>query len=86
MKHAGESPETTDPFARQLDALTERLRFTPREREVVIEAVHGYSRANIAKKLMLSPETVKTYLNRAYTKAGVTSKQELIALIENESL
>ncbi len=71
-------------FATQFEGLAQRCRFTVREREVVLEALHGYSRANIAKKLCLSPETVKTYLNRAYAKAGVTSKQELIALIEGE--
>lgn len=75
----------TDPFVRQFQALSERVHLTPREREVLAEAIHGYSRTNIAKKLCLSPETVKTYLNRAYTKAGVSSKQELIALIESES-
>lgn len=71
-----------DAFTAGFEALASRFRLTQREREVVFEALHGYSRANIAKKLCLSPETVKTYLNRAYTKAGVTSKQELIALIE----
>lgn len=73
-------------FAAQFDALAVRCRLTAREREVVLEALHGYSRTNIAKKLCLSPETVKTYLNRAYAKAGVTSKQELVAAIEREGL
>ena len=80
----GSSP--VDPFAQQFDILCERVRLTPREREVLAEAIHGYSRTNIAKKLCLSPETVKTYLNRAYAKAGVTSKQELVARIEEEPM
>ena len=71
-----------DAFTAGFEVLASRIRLTQREREVVLVALHGYSRANIAKKLCLSPETVKTYLNRAYAKAGVTSKQELIALIE----
>ena len=69
-------------FTMQFEMLSSSIGLTAREREVVVEALHGYSRANIAKKLALSPETVKTYLNRAYAKAQVTSKQELIELIE----
>ena len=54
-----------DAFTAGFEVLASRIRLTQREREVVLEALHGYSRANIAKKLWLSPETVKTYLNRA---------------------
>ena len=80
---AGGAPASeTDRFTAQFETLAARVRLTQREREVVAEALHGYSRTNIAKRLCLSPEMVKTYLNRAYTKAGVTSKQELVALIE----
>jgi DNA-binding CsgD family transcriptional regulator len=75
-----------DDFSARLAHLADRAGLTSREREVVSEAVHGYSRTGIAQKLGLSPETVKTYLNRAYVKAGVSSKQELVALVEQESL
>lgn len=75
-----------DTFALRLDAFSSRVQLTPREQEVLIETVHGYSRTNIAKKLALSPETIKTYQNRIYNKASVSSKQELIALIERESI
>ena len=90
MPHAGTRAAagvpTTDAFGMQFEALARRVHLTPREREAVLEALHGYSRANIARKLNLSPETVKTYLNRAYAKAQVTSKQELVALVERERL
>ena len=81
-RRRGEDRE--DTFADQFERLADRIHLTQREREVVVEALHGYSRASIANKLCLSPETVKTYLNRAYVKAQVTSKQELIAVIERE--
>lgn len=71
-----------DAFSQRLELFCSTYNLAPREREVLIEAVHGYSRENIAKKLFISPETVKTYLKRTYTKAGVSSKQDLIALIE----
>lgn len=76
-------PASPADFFVRFEALSARIRLTQREHEVLLEALHGYSRTNIAKKLCLSPETVKTYLNRAYAKAGVTSKQELVALVED---
>ncbi|MEE8717052.1 MAG: helix-turn-helix transcriptional regulator [Coriobacteriales bacterium] len=81
-----ESAPQVDRFSVQLEALSSRVRLTPREHEIVVQALHGYSRTSIAKKLSLSPETVKTYLNRAYEKAGVTSKQELISVVEREGV
>ena len=78
----GNVPHTPDPFSQRFEQFCIECGLTEREREVLVEAVHGYSRDNIAKKLYLSPETVKTYLKRAYTKAGVTTKQDLIAAVE----
>lgn len=73
-------------------ALSERVtlfartyRLTQRETEVLVETLHGLSRAGVAQKLFLSPETVKDYLGNIYRKAGVSSKQELIQLIESET-
>lgn len=80
------SGERADDFALRLDAFSERLRLSQREREVLVETLHGQSRSSVAKKLCLSPETVKEYLGRVYTKAGVGSKQEIIRLVESEPL
>lgn len=73
-------------FAVRFEALATRTRLTQREREVLAEALRGGSRASIADKLSLSPETVKTYMNRAYAKTQVSSKQELVELINREPL
>lgn len=75
--------DTVDSFTRKLEQFCEQYGITPREREVMVETMHGYSRGNVAKKLLISPETVKTYLGRCYNKAAVSSKQELIRLIES---
>lgn len=72
----------TSPFARNLDAFCRRFDITPREREVLVEAMHGYSMENIGRKLFVSRETVKTHLRRIYNKVGVSGKQELISYIE----
>ena len=50
---------------------------TPAERSVVELAVEGLSNPRIAQKLFLSTNTVKTHLQRAYRKLGITSRQEL---------
>lgn len=74
--------QDTTAFAEQFELLASQIHLTQREKEVIGEALRGHSRSSIANKLALSPETVKTYTNRAYAKARVNSKQELIALIE----
>jgi DNA-binding CsgD family transcriptional regulator len=50
---------------------------TPSERQVVELAVEGLSNPRIAEKLFLSTNTVKTHLQRAYRKLGITSRAEL---------
>jgi DNA-binding CsgD family transcriptional regulator len=50
---------------------------TPSERQVVELAVEGLSNPRIAQKLFLSTNTVKTHLQRAYRKLGITSRGEL---------
>lgn len=77
-----EADESSD-FSRNLDAFCERYDVTPREREVLVEAMHGYSMENIGRKLYVSRETVKTHLRRVYGKVGVSGKQELITSIDH---
>lgn len=84
-RDAGAAPGR-DAFSERVERFSARLQLSDREREVMVEALHGYSRVGIAEKLCLSPETVKSYLGRVYRKAGVNSKQELVALVEKEDL
>lgn len=81
-------PSEADPEARASDvraeAFCERLQLSQRECEVLVETLHGHNRASVAEKLGLSPDTVKHYLSRIYLKAGVSSKQELVSLVESE--
>lgn len=50
---------------------------TRAEQEVVALAVEGLTNPQIAQKLFLSTNTVKTHLRRAYLKLGVSSRAEL---------
>ena len=58
---------------------TERL--TRREREVAGMAAAGASSREIAAKLVLSVRTVDNHLQNAYSKLGVTSREELARVL-----
>jgi DNA-binding CsgD family transcriptional regulator len=54
---------------------------TPREREVAELAARGLSNRDIAEMLVVSPRTVDSHLDHAYTKLGITSRRELVAVL-----
>ena len=81
-----ETGAVVDEFSARIDAFAARLSLSEREKEVLTETLHGQSRAGVAEKLYLSPDTVKYHLSRIYQKAGVNSRQALVALVEKESI
>ena len=73
--HAG-APQ---PTPQQVSSLT------PREREIVQLVAGGLDNAAIANRLFISPFTVKTHLNRAMQKLGVTGRAQLVRVaFEND--
>jgi predicted ATPase/class 3 adenylate cyclase/DNA-binding CsgD family transcriptional regulator len=52
---------------------------TPMERQVADLAVAGLSNAQIAERLFIGRETVKTHLSNAYAKVGVANRTQLVA-------
>jgi DNA-binding NarL/FixJ family response regulator len=70
-----ETPPSVDP---ELVAVVQTL--TPRERDLVIAAATGASNDDIARRLSLSPLTVKTHLNRAMAKVGARDRGQLVAV------
>ena len=61
-----------DEARRGLDSLTER------EREISALVATGLSNDEIAARLVLSPATVKTHVNRAMVKAGARDRAQLV--------
>ncbi len=59
---------------------------TPRERDVLALSACGYSRRQIAARLVLSKETVRSHLRRALRKYGVSSQQALRARLNAQDL
>ena len=66
------------PVARAADALTER------ELDVLRAVADGASVAEAARVLVVSRETVKKHLGNIYTKLGVHSKMQAVALLREE--
>jgi DNA-binding CsgD family transcriptional regulator len=51
---------------------------TDRERELTVLVATGLSNDEIAAKLVLSPATVKTHVNRAMVKVGARDRAQLV--------
>ncbi|MBI3621149.1 MAG: response regulator transcription factor [Nitrospirae bacterium] len=58
---------------------------TAREREILAHLSEAMSNKEIAQAMNLSPETVKSHLQRIYTKLGVGSRSEAIRLFFQQS-
>jgi DNA-binding CsgD family transcriptional regulator len=88
----GRSPEeiTSDLLATGLahqhtaDDLWQRWQsLSPREQDVIAFACLGYTNRQMAARLGISPETVKTHLHNALVKFNLHSRNELRILLGN---
>ena len=77
------SPAPTPLEARAAD-LAGKYHLTPREHEVVLLLAQGRSAPFIGNELGLATNTVRGYVQEAYAKLDVHSKQELIDLLTSE--
>ena len=66
----------------RIDRLAEEGGLTAREREMLAYVSRGYGSTYIAKKLFISPSTVRTHVKHVYAKLDVSSREELIARVE----
>lgn len=66
---------------------TERLaELTPREREVLVLVASGLTNDDISQRLQLSRHTVKTHVNRAMSKIGVSERAQLVTIAYESGL
>jgi DNA-binding NarL/FixJ family response regulator len=63
-------------------ASTVPLPFTRREHEITTLLSRGLSNRDVAEAMSLSVRTVEGHIYQASTKAGVTSRSELSALVK----
>jgi DNA-binding NarL/FixJ family response regulator len=66
------------PAGAPLSSPKQVLSLTPREREIVRFVAGGLDNNAVADQLSISPFTVKTHINRAMQKLGVTGRAQLV--------
>lgn len=66
------------------DALADRFGLTEREREILGQIAAGHSSSYVARVLFISESTVRGHVHHLYQKLGVSSREELIALVAAE--
>lgn len=59
---------------------TGRESFSKREREIVLLIAEGYKNREIAARLSISEQTVKSHISRIFRRADVTSRSQLAPL------
>jgi len=80
--HAGEllAAITAVAAGRQLPRpVEERGPLTPREAEILALIVRGLSNAEIARELVISPNTLKSHIRQAYRHIDVTTRAQAVA-------
>ena len=71
-----------DEHASSCETLAAMAGMTAREKSVFVLLAKGYTSKLIAEKLNISPGTAKTHIKHIYSKLGLHSQQELIAVVE----
>jgi DNA-binding NarL/FixJ family response regulator len=69
------------PLVAETSAVARVARLSPREREVLELLVDGYSGPEIAERLFLSLETVRTHIRNAVGKLGARTRVQAAALV-----
>lgn len=59
---------------------------TDREREILLLVAQGYSNADMARRLVISPQTAKTHVNRMMTKLGAHDRAQLVIIAYESGL
>ncbi|MFE4825801.1 response regulator [Streptomyces sp. NPDC056672] len=82
LAQSGTAGDGRDPavHAERLTALTGR------EREVLVLVAGGHSNDEIAERLVVSPLTVKTHVNRAMAKLGARDRAQLVVIAYESGL
>jgi DNA-binding NarL/FixJ family response regulator len=81
LRHSDTAPRVTGNGSRSSMAS-----LTAREREVLQLLAHGFTQIDIAGKLVISPKTVGTHIQRILGKLGVHSRAQAVVLAHEQGL
>lgn len=76
---SGIARRVAEYFRKRAHDRDEMYRLSPREKEILEMLSKGYSNKEIADKLSLSIETIRSYLKNVYEKMHVRSRSEAVA-------
>ena len=79
------APVSAESFDEHLARLASTAGLSPREAEVLSFVGRGHSSVYVAKTLLISESTVYTHVRNLYRKLGVTSREELIQLLNSRA-
>ena len=68
---------------RQVETTAGRYGLSPRETAILAMIVEGHGPTYVAEELVLSPSTVRTHYNNIYRKLGVSSREEVLELLNS---
>ena len=65
--------------------LVKQHQLTNREEEILRPLVQGVPLAQIAERLVISDSTARGHAHKVYQKFGVSTREELLAVVSDES-
>jgi DNA-binding CsgD family transcriptional regulator len=77
-------PLRAESFDDRLARLSKEKSLSPRETEIVGYVGRGHSSVYVAKTLLISESTVYTHVRNVYRKLGISSREELIQLLNGQ--
>ena len=77
------SQQEIAPFSPLPDEIVKQYGISPREGEIIIMLVQGYTNRLIGEKLFISARTVKNHIYHIYQKTGVTNKIQLMNILDS---
>ncbi len=79
---AGGRPAVAEQLADRCSAIAADKGLSKRESEVFRYVARGHTQAYIAEQLFISENTVRTHVRRIHAKLGVSSRSELLELVD----
>ena len=78
----GDGKEAQSELQQRIEATAARFELSPRESETLAYLGRGHGIVFIAKTLVISESTVRTHVKSIYRKLDVSSREELLELID----